>query len=76
MKGFDMNPLPLFALAILAAVGLWWWLVPEPTRTLPVQPTEIEKREIRAAIKRYGNFMIVEEPGRRYMVTPKGKIWL
>lgn len=30
-------------IAILALVALWWLLYPEPTRTIPEQPTRIER---------------------------------
>lgn len=62
--------------ALLLLFLAWYFFYPAPVRTLPVQPTEIEKREIRAAIKRYGNFMIVEEGGRRTMHTSYGKVRL
>lgn len=67
-----MKPLAL----LLAAVLWWWFFYPAPTRTIPEQPTEIEKREIRAWQKKHGNYMIVAEPGRTYMVTPKGRVRL
>lgn len=62
--------------AILLLFALWWFCYPEPTRTIPEQPTEIERMEIRAWQKKHGNYMIVVEPGRTYMVTPKGRVRL
>jgi len=64
------------AALILTAFLLWWFFYPAPVRHPTEQPTEIEKRVIRAAQAKYGNFVIEREGGKRVMKTEYGEVKL
>lgn len=71
-----MKPFLSFASAILVLFFAWLLLVPEPVRTYPAELTSKELKEIRRAIKKHGDYPIVIEPGKMYMITPRGRIKL
>jgi len=63
----------VFAAAILLLFLAWYFLVPEPQRTIP-ETTEIFRARIRAAQRIHGVWPMEAIGDQIVFVTPRGKI--